>query len=100
MLVDNEDKQFINALNELLELIESISPHIDENEYLKACNNLKILHNYKDNKKYFIQQQNISYFPHYPQMSLWFMSILWMLSLSLSLSLLLFAPNVSYIAGT
>uniref|UniRef100_A0AB39JCT4 Uncharacterized protein n=1 Tax=Florenciella sp. virus SA2 TaxID=3240092 RepID=A0AB39JCT4_9VIRU len=100
MLDDNEDTQFTNSLNELLELIENISPHIDENEYLKACNNLKILHNYKDNKKYFIQQENISYFPHYPQMSLWFMSILWVLSFVVVFLFLLLAPNVSYIAGT
>ena len=35
--------QFINSLNELLDFVEYVVPHVKENEYLKACNNLKIL---------------------------------------------------------
>lgn len=35
--------QFINALNELLDFVEDVVPHVKESEYLKACNNLKIL---------------------------------------------------------
>ena len=38
-----KSEEFINALNELLEFVEDVVPHVKENEYLKACNNLKTL---------------------------------------------------------
>ena len=34
----------MNALNSLLDIIEKVLPYINEQEYLTACNNLKILH--------------------------------------------------------
>tara|TARA_Y100000768_G_scaffold388678_1_gene386087 strand:+ start:400 stop:894 length:495 start_codon:yes stop_codon:yes gene_type:complete len=38
-----KSEEFINALNELLDFVEEVVPHVKENEYLKACNNLKTL---------------------------------------------------------
>ena len=84
----DKDKDFTNSLNELLELIEHIATDIDENEYLKACNHLKKLHDYKNNEKYSFE------------ISLCFFIILWILSIIIVFSFLLLAPNVSYIAGT
>lgn len=34
---------FTSALNELLEFVEEVLPHINEGQYLQACNNLKAL---------------------------------------------------------
>jgi len=34
---------FTNSLNDLLDFVESVLPYIKENEYLNACNNLKVL---------------------------------------------------------
>ena len=34
---------FTKSLNDLLDFVESVLPYIKENEYLKACNNLKVL---------------------------------------------------------
>ena len=87
MLVVKE-KQMTNALNELLELIENVAPHIDENEYLKGCNNLKILHNYKNNEKYSLE------------ISLCFFIMLWILSIIVIFSFMLVAPNLSYNVDT
>ena len=41
--------EFTKSLNDLLDFVESVMPHIQENEYLKACNNLKILNDLRDN---------------------------------------------------
>tara|TARA_B110000285_G_C15120287_1_gene616688 strand:+ start:276 stop:770 length:495 start_codon:yes stop_codon:yes gene_type:complete len=38
-----KSEEFINTLNELLNFVEDVVPHVKENEYLKACNNLKVL---------------------------------------------------------
>tara|TARA_Y100000389_G_scaffold200460_2_gene240950 strand:+ start:13707 stop:14204 length:498 start_codon:yes stop_codon:yes gene_type:complete len=45
-----KSEEFIHALNEILELIENVLPHIDEGEYLKACNNLKLIHDIGEGK--------------------------------------------------
>jgi len=42
--------QFTNSLNNLLEFVEGVLPYIKENEYLNACNDLKILNDYKGEK--------------------------------------------------
>jgi hypothetical protein len=39
----NNAISFTNSLNDLLDFVESVLPYIKENEYLKACNNLKVL---------------------------------------------------------
>ena len=51
-------EKYNNAFNELLELIEDIAPHIEENKYLKVCNNLKLLYDLKDKN---LIVQNIHY---------------------------------------
>lgn len=52
MSVSRQEKerseQFTGALNEILDLIEDIIPHINENDYLKACNNLKLLNDLRN----------------------------------------------------
>ena len=40
----SRSENFMNALNSLLDIIEKVLPYINEQEYLTACNNLKILH--------------------------------------------------------
>lgn len=34
---------FTNALNEMLDFVETVLPHINEGQYLEACHNLKVL---------------------------------------------------------
>tara|TARA_R110002124_G_scaffold155159_1_gene322298 strand:- start:4 stop:498 length:495 start_codon:yes stop_codon:yes gene_type:complete len=44
----NNAISFTNSLNDLLDFVESVIPHIKENEYLKACNNLKVLNDLRE----------------------------------------------------
>jgi len=79
---ESKDKEFTNALNELMELIEDVAPHIHENEYLKGCNNLKILHNLRYEKKTIYQNtypQLHLFFPPHPQLSLIILTVMWIL---------------------
>ena len=39
----NNAIEFTKTLTDLLDFVESVIPYIKENEYLKACNNLKVL---------------------------------------------------------
>jgi len=41
---------FTNSLNDLLDFVESVLPYIKENEYLNACNNLKVLNDLREHK--------------------------------------------------
>tara|TARA_R110000824_G_scaffold1467_2_gene7360 strand:- start:432 stop:950 length:519 start_codon:yes stop_codon:yes gene_type:complete len=49
-----ESIAFINALNDMLEIIDNIAPLITDNNYLQLCNNLKIL-NDNNSKETLIQ---------------------------------------------
>ena len=95
---ESKDKEFTNALNELMELIEDVAPHIHENEYLKGCNNLKILHNlrYKNEKKN-VSQNTYSrlhlFFPPHPQLSLIFLTGMWILCFIIVFLFLLIVPK-------
>jgi hypothetical protein len=40
--------EFTNSLNNLLDFVESVLPYIKENEYLTACNDLKVLNDLRE----------------------------------------------------
>ena len=44
----NKAVSFTNSLNDLLDFVESVVPYIKENEYLTACNNLKVLNELRE----------------------------------------------------
>jgi hypothetical protein len=50
---------FTNSLNELLDFVESVLPYIKENEYLTACNNLKVLNDLKDHNNNIVRYVEI-----------------------------------------
>ena len=44
----NNAIEFTKRLTDLLDFVESVIPYIKENEYLKACNNLKVLNDLRE----------------------------------------------------
>jgi hypothetical protein len=44
----NNAIEFTKTLTDLLDFVESVIPYIKENEYLKACNNLKVLNDLRE----------------------------------------------------
>jgi len=51
----NESIAFMNALNDMLEVLDNIAPLITDNNYLILCNGLKTLNDNKSNKETVIQ---------------------------------------------
>lgn len=60
--INQNNEKYNNAFNELLNLIEDVAPHIEENKYLEVCNNLKLLYDLKDEN---MIVQNIHYHSRY-----------------------------------
>ena len=94
-----DDKQVIKALNELMELIEDVVPHIDENKYLKGCNNLKILNDLRYEKKNLVQDtrrhQLHYFFPTYSRLNVIFFTFaaLWVICFTITFYLFCFIPS-------
>lgn len=85
MSITNNGIIYTKALNELLELVEEQAPHMSENDYLKGCDNLKIIHQFiydETNNIEDIQnstQTSVYNSPH-PQLNFIFLVLLWVVS--------------------